>query len=40
MSPAERMFLLKHVREGALKVDMTELAAKLTPSEARYLERS
>ena len=40
MSPAERMFLLKHVKEGILKVNMEDLSARLTPSEARYLERS
>ena len=40
MSPAERMFLLKHVKEGILKVNMDDLSARLTPSEARYLERS
>ena len=40
MSPAERMVLLKHVKEGILKVNMEDLSARLTPSEARYLERS
>ncbi len=37
MSPAERMYILKHIKEGKLKTDTKELFAKLTPSEQKFL---
>ena len=37
MSPAERMYILKHIKEGRLKANPRELWVKLTPSEQKYL---
>ena len=37
MSPAERMYVLKFIKEGKLCVNLEKLNAKLTPSEQRYL---
>lgn len=37
MSPAERMYILKHIKEGKLFAPKEELFAKLTPSEQKFL---
>ena len=37
MSPAERMYLLKNIKDGILSAPKRELWAKLTPSEQRFL---
>ena len=37
MSPAERMYVLRHVKDGSLKTDIEELWVKLTLSEQRFL---
>ena len=37
MSPAERMYILKHIKDGKLSADRRELWVKLTPSEQKYL---
>lgn len=37
MSPAERMYILRHVKDGGLKPNMDELWVKLTQSEQRFL---
>ena len=37
MSPAERIYILKHIKDGELKVSTDELWVKLTPSEQKYL---
>ncbi|NMA06020.1 MAG: helix-turn-helix transcriptional regulator [Acholeplasmataceae bacterium] len=36
-SPLERMTLLKKVKDGTLKTDITELSSKLTTSELKFL---
>ncbi|MFA5719458.1 MAG: helix-turn-helix transcriptional regulator [Acholeplasmataceae bacterium] len=36
-SPLERMTLLKKVKEGSLKVNISDLSTKLTTSELKYL---
>lgn len=37
MSAAERIYILKHIKENKLKTDMRELWVKLTPSEQEFL---
>ncbi len=37
MSPAERMLLLRKIKDGVLNVDMDELLPRLTPSESAFL---
>lgn len=38
LSPAERMLILKHFKEGRLKIPREELLPKLTPHEQKFLE--
>ena len=37
MSPAERMLILKHIRDGIIAAPKEELWVKLTPSEQKFL---
>ena len=37
MSPAERMLILRKIKDGSLKVDKDELYPKLTPHEQKYI---
>ncbi len=37
MSPAERMLILKHVRDGIIEPPIRELWVKLTPAEQKFL---